>query len=86
MDLATCKKMVKKYGVGKWWEAGVNILEVGDKLVTEGETYSRLNRYQKNGSLQFCTSEEQRIPCGSIFLGNGEEICYNVVTERLECK
>lgn len=86
MDLAICKKMVKKYGVKEWLEAGTDVLKVGDKLATKGETYSRLNRYQKDGVLQFCTSEEQKIPCGSIFLGNGEEICYNVVMEKLECK
>lgn len=86
MDLIACRKMVKKYDVKKWIEAGTDVLKVGDKLVTKGETYSRLNRYQKDGTLQFCTEKEQRIPCGSIFLGNDEEICYNVVVEKLECK
>lgn len=81
MTLNEAKRLIKEFGVASWFEAGANVLKLGDKLVTPGDTYSRLDRYNKDNALHFCEEEEAVICfCGEIVLdNNGGSIWYNVL-------
>lgn len=80
MELKDVKKMIKQHGVKSWVECGVNVVKVGDKLITDGEKFSRLDYYTKNSWLEF-VSECDCIcgSCGGIELNNGTNIFYNIM-------
>ena len=79
MELKNAKKLIKKIGVKSWIEAGVNVIEVGDKLLDSTETFSRLDYYAKHDSVEFCEEKELKIPCGEIELSDGTFLRYNVL-------
>lgn len=80
MELKDAKKLIKKIGVKSWIEAGVDVIEVGDKLLDSTDTFSRLDYYVKRGKgVKFCEEKELKIPCGEIELNNGTFLRYNVL-------
>lgn len=80
MELKDAKKLIKKIGVKSWIEAGVDVIEVGDKLLDSTDTFSRLDYYVKRGKgVKFCEEKELKIPCGEIELNNGAFLRYNVL-------
>jgi len=78
MTLSEVRKMFKTIPVESWIEAGTDVIAVGDKMITRGESFSRLDYYTKDNSLQFCTEKECAVPCGQIVFVNGETIYYNI--------
>ena len=80
MELKDVKKLIKKIGVKSWVESGVDVIEVGDKLLDSTDTFSRLDYYAKRGKgVKFCEEKELKIPCGEIELNNGAFLRYNVL-------
>ena len=79
MELNEVKRLIRHYGIKKWLESGINVLEVGDKLIDSCETFSRLDYYNKNCGVKFYEFEFIKYPCGKIELNNGKSICYHVV-------
>lgn len=79
-SLENLKKYCQQYGVTSWLEAGVNVLDVGDAYLGN-DSFSRLDRYHKDGALEFCGYCNMHGSCGMIVLGNGRIICYNVIPE-----
>ena len=79
MDLKNAKKLIKKIGVKSWIEAGVNVVEVGDKLLDSTRIFSRLDYYAKYASVEFCEEKDLKTPCGEIELNNGVFLRYNVL-------
>lgn len=78
MTLLELKKLFKTLSIDSWFESGVNVVAVGDKMVTPGERFSRLDYYAKDNKLQFCNEEQCVIPCGEITFMNGKKIFYNI--------
>lgn len=80
MELKDAKKLIKKIGVKSWFEAGANVVKVGDKLLNSTDTFSRLDFYTRRGNgVKFCEEKELKIPCGEIELNNGAFLRYNIL-------
>lgn len=80
MELKEVKKLIKMHGVKSWVECGVNVVKVGDKLITDGEKFSRLDVYSKDGFLKFVDEKDCICgSCGGIELNNGSWIHYNIL-------
>lgn len=78
MTLLELKKLFKTMTVNSWFEAGADVLAIGDKMLARGERFSRLDFYNKSNSLQFCAENACAIPCGRITFANGQKIFYNI--------
>lgn len=79
MTLQQIKKIIIKNPVKKWIEAGVNVIEIGDKLLNKNAGFSRLDYYAKNKALQFCAENGAKAGRGGcITLENNNKIYYNV--------
>lgn len=79
MELKDAKKLIKKIGVKSWFEAGIDVVKIGDKLLDSTDTFSRLDYYTKRNGVKFCEEKELKIPCGEIELNNGTFLRYNVL-------
>lgn len=79
MEFNEVKRLIRRYGVTKWIESGLNVLEVGDKLIGAHGTFSRLDYYNKNCGVKFSEFEFIKCPCGKIELNNGKSIYYRVI-------
>lgn len=79
MELKEVKKLIKRIGVKSWFEAGIDVVKVGDKLLNPTDTFSRLDYYTKHSGVKFCEEKELKIPCGEIELNNGAFLRYNVL-------
>ena len=78
MTLLELKKLFKTMTVNAWFEAGTDVVAVGDKMITRGERFSRLDMYEKAKALQFCNEKQCAIPCGEVTFSNGQKIFYNI--------
>ena len=78
MTVSEIKKMIRKIGIKAWFEAGYDVVAVGDKMIARDVRFSRLDFYAKYNALQFCSEDELVIPCGEIILTNGQNIFYNI--------
>lgn len=79
MTLKQIKQIIIKNPVKKWIEAGVNVMEIGDKLLNKNNSFSRLDYYEQHNALQFCTENGARMArCGCITLENNNKIYYNI--------
>ena len=79
MELKEVKKLIKRIGVKSWFEAGIDVVKVGDKLLNPTDTFSRLDYYTKHSGVKFCEEKELKIPGGEIELNNGAFLRYNVL-------
>lgn len=79
MTLSELKKLFKTTKVESWIEAGNDIIAIGDKMIKRGDSFSRLDYYANDNSLQFCTEKECAVPCGQITFNNGDTIYYNII-------
>ena len=79
MKFNEVKRLIRRYGVKKWIESGLNVLELGDKLIDSCETFSRLDYYNKHCGVRFSDFELIKCPCGKIELNNGKSIYYRVI-------
>ena len=78
MTLLELKKLFKTMTVNTWFEAGTDVVAVGDKMIMRGERFSRLDMYEKAKALQFCNEKQCVIPCGEVTFSNGQKIFYNI--------
>lgn len=46
MTVKQIKKIIIKNPVKKWIEAGLNVMEIGDKLLNKSNDFSRLDYYE----------------------------------------
>ena len=84
MTVSEIKKMIKIKGIQSWFEAGVDVVAVGDKMLSRDVRFSRLDFYAKYNALQFCSEDELVIPCGEIILATGQKIFYNITKSPLK--
>ena len=82
MGLKGAKKIIKKIGVKSWFEAGANVVEVGDKLLNSTDTFSRLDYYVKHADVEFCEEKDLKIPCGEIELNEDTFLRYNALIKE----
>ena len=80
MEFKNAKKLIKKIGVNSWFEAGRDVIKVGDKLLNESDSFSRLDYYAKHNGIEFCDAKELKIPCGEVELKDGTILYYNVIS------
>lgn len=79
MTLKQIKQIIVKNPVKKWIEAGLNVMEIGDKLLNKNNDFSRLDYYDKHKALQFCAENGATAGrCGCITLENNAKIYYNI--------
>lgn len=78
MTLSEVKKLFKTTTTKVWIEAGVNVITIGDKMVTPDKRFSRLDYYAKDNKLKFCSYDKCVVPCGEITFMNGKKIFYNI--------
>lgn len=78
MTLLELKKLIKTITVITWFEAGTDVVALGDQMLTRGERFSRLDEYEKANALQFCNEKQCIIPCGEITFSNGQKVFYNI--------
>ena len=79
--LDNVKSKIREHGVAEWIEAGVNVLETGDKLINKRHGFSRLDYFVRYGmGIEIVPNEKlMHGKCGCITLKNGEQIHYNII-------
>lgn len=87
MNIKEVKKLAKTVGIKKWIEAGLDVVEIGDKLTNKKDKFSRLDMYNEIPTLMltFYETEEELLnsrkvftPCGEITFNNGGRVFYEV--------
>ena len=80
-EIKDTKKVINSVGVESWIEAGINVVKVGDKLIDNTDSFSRLDYYAKHGNgIELVRREDDLIigRAGEVTLKNGDKIYYNI--------
>ena len=86
MNIKEVKKLAKTVGIKKWIESGLDVLEVGDRLINKKYKFSRLDMYNEVPTLTLMFYETEELlnshvhfaPCGEITFNNGGKIFYEI--------